>query len=68
MPTLNLNFNIPGLVVAVAMIVADVVLHITGHPVAEFDTVMPVIAAVYIAGSASTHAAAAAVTAASASK
>jgi hypothetical protein len=57
------TFNIldlPGMAVALAMIAGDVILHIAGHPVTQFDDVIPVIAAVYIAGRAGVHAGASA--------
>jgi uncharacterized membrane protein len=53
----NINIlDIPGMVVALAMIVGDVVLNAIGHPVPEFNAVIPVIATAYIAGRVGVHA------------
>lgn len=49
-------FGIPGAVIAVLLIVADVVLRITGHDAQVFDQTVPVVAAVYLGGQVATHA------------
>lgn len=49
-------FGIPGAVIAVLLIVADVVLRVTGHDAQVFDQTVPVVAAVYLGGQVATHA------------